>query len=139
MGLEGHYEQGEAPQRGHSDRAGTPSVRRGRKLARVAEYARSAEEMGYDSLWVGDRLLTPVEPSDEHVGEPKPYPPKVTYSADPLALLTAAAAATSTIRLGSSTMTAPWHSPVVLARSLTTLDALSEGPPRRGVRDIVDA
>lgn len=31
------------------------------------------------------------------------------------------------IRLGSSTMTATWYSPVVPARALTTLDALSEG------------
>ena len=95
--------------------------------SRIAEYARRAEELGYDSLWVGDRLLTPVEPRDEYPGEPKPYPPRVTYAADPVVVLTAAAAAPSTIRLGSSTMTATWHSPVVLARALTTLEALSEG------------
>lgn len=106
---------------------GLPQFGAAGKPARVAEYARRAEELGYDSLWVGDRLLTPVAPSDEYPGEPKPYPPKVTYAADPLVVLTAAAAATSRIRIGSSTMTATWHSPVVLARALTTLDALSEG------------
>ncbi|MGH2940613.1 MAG: hypothetical protein ACRDPE_21110 [Solirubrobacterales bacterium] len=32
--------------------------------AKVAEVARRAEEVGYDSLWVGDRLLTPESPQD---------------------------------------------------------------------------
>jgi probable F420-dependent oxidoreductase len=95
--------------------------------ARVGDFAREAERLGYDSLWVGDRLLTPTKPSDEYTGEPKPYPPKVTWAPDPFVLWAAAAATTSTIRLGSSTITATWHSPVVLARALTTLDVLSRG------------
>lgn len=93
--------------------------------ARVAEFAREAETMGFDSLWVGDRLLTPTDPSDLYPAEPKPYPPEFTNSADPLITWAAAAAATTTIRLGSSTLNAPWYNAVVLARALTTIDAMS--------------
>jgi probable F420-dependent oxidoreductase len=106
---------------------GLPQFGADSDLTRLADYARAAEKMGYDSLWVGDRLLTPVDPSDEYPGDPKPYPPKVTYSADPLVLWAAAAAATTSIRLGSSAITATWHNPVILARALTTIDALSGG------------
>ena len=48
--------------------------------------ARSVEEMGYDSLWVGDRLLTPTDPSDLYPVDPKPYPPEFTTAADPFVL-----------------------------------------------------
>jgi alkanesulfonate monooxygenase SsuD/methylene tetrahydromethanopterin reductase-like flavin-dependent oxidoreductase (luciferase family) len=56
-----------------------------------------------------------------------PYPPQFTATADPFVIWAAAAAVTSTIRLGSSTLNAPWYNAVLLARSLTTLDALSGG------------
>ena len=95
--------------------------------AHVAAFARAAEDMGYDSLWVGDRLLTPTAPSDLYPAEPKPYPPEFTAAADPFVTWAAAAAVTSTIRLGSSTLNAPWYNAVLLARSLTTIDALSGG------------
>jgi alkanesulfonate monooxygenase SsuD/methylene tetrahydromethanopterin reductase-like flavin-dependent oxidoreductase (luciferase family) len=95
--------------------------------ARVADFAREAETMGFDSLWVGDRLLTPTDPSDLYPAEPKPYPPEFTNSADLLITWPAAAAATTTIRLGSSTLNAPWYNAVVLARALTTIDAMSRG------------
>lgn len=95
--------------------------------SRIAEFARETEAMGFDSLWVGDRLLTPTDPSDLYPAEPKPYPPEFTNSADPLITWAAAAAATTRIRLGSSTLNAPWYNAVVLARALTTIDALSRG------------
>lgn len=97
---------------------------------RVGSFARSAEDLGYDSLWVGDRLLTPVEPSNLYPGggtPERPYPPEFTAALDPVVVLTAAAAATSSVRLGSSTLDATWHNPLLLGRSLTTLDSVSGG------------
>jgi probable F420-dependent oxidoreductase len=95
--------------------------------AGVARFARTTEALGYDSLWVGDRLLTPVDPSDLYPAEPKPYPPEFTSAADPLIIWAAAAAATSRVRLGSSTLNATWYNGPLLARALTTVDVLSGG------------
>jgi hypothetical protein len=97
---------------------------------RVAEFARTAEQLGYSSLCVGDRVLTPTEPSDLYPdgGTPEqPYPPEFTAALDPIITLTVAATVTSTVRLGSNTLTATWHNPLLLARSLTTLDQVSRG------------
>jgi probable F420-dependent oxidoreductase len=97
---------------------------------RVASFAQTAEEIGYDSLWVGDRVLAPLDPSDLYPsrGTPEhPYPPEFTAVLDPLITLTAAAAATTSVRLGTSTLNAPWHNPLLLGRALTSLDAVSGG------------
>jgi probable F420-dependent oxidoreductase len=97
---------------------------------KVAEVARRAEEVGYDSLWVGDRLLTPESPQDLYPvgGTPEePYPPEFTAALDPIVTLTAAAVATERVRLSFSTLIPTWHNALLLARSLTSLDAVSGG------------
>lgn len=98
--------------------------------SRVGAFARAAEDLGYDALWVGDRVLTPLAPSDLHPGggtPARPYPPEFTTALDPLVTLTAAAVATRTVRLGTSTLNAPWYDPLLLGRTLTSLDAVSGG------------
>jgi probable F420-dependent oxidoreductase len=98
--------------------------------AEVAGFARDAEALGYEAFWVGDRLLAPVDPSVYYPGggtPQQPYPPKFRASLDPLVLLTAAAATTSTARLGTSTLNATWYNPALLARTLSGLDEVSGG------------
>jgi probable F420-dependent oxidoreductase len=90
--------------------------------------ARRAEELGYESLWVADRTLVPVNPR-------APYPASADGSLpdlykrvlDPLDTLTFVAAHTQKIRLGTSVLNVPWYAPVLLARRLATLDVLSGG------------
>ncbi len=106
---------------------GMPQFGARAELARVAEFAREAETMGYDSLWVGDRLIAPTDPRDPYPGEPQPYPPEFTRGADPFVVWAVAAAATTRVRLGSSTLNGPFYNPVVLARALTSIDAVSGG------------
>ncbi|MFJ8232382.1 TIGR03619 family F420-dependent LLM class oxidoreductase [Streptomyces sp. NPDC094448] len=95
----------------------------------IAGFARDAEEAGFDGLWVGDRALTPVAPSDLYPGFSKenPYPPGFTTFLDPVTVLTVAATATQRVRLGTSTLNAPWYPPLLLARALTSLDRISGG------------
>jgi probable F420-dependent oxidoreductase len=94
----------------------------------LTRVARRAEELGYDSVWVFERLLWPINPRD-------PYPPSrdgrwpVNFQNvfDPIETLTFVAAHTRNVRLGTSALVLPYYQPVQLARRLATLDVLSEG------------
>jgi probable F420-dependent oxidoreductase len=93
----------------------------------LVRVARAVEDLGYDSLWVGDRILAPVEQTDRYPGGDGVMPEQFARFLDPLEVLTFVAAHTTRLRLGTSTLNAPWYPPVLLARSLTTLDVLSGG------------
>ncbi|WP_225836672.1 LLM class F420-dependent oxidoreductase [Streptomyces sp. NK08204] len=94
----------------------------------VADVARAAEEIGYDSLWVFERALFPEPATQGLFGiEGMPWPDQYRGVADPLVTLTLAAAATERARLGSSVLVAPLHVPFQLAKALATLDAASGG------------
>lgn len=81
---------------------GTPDP----KLAlRVAE---KAEEIGYDSVWAGERLL-------------------LSQRLDPISILSSVASRTNSVRLGTAVMIAPLKHPLILANQLATLDNISEG------------
>ncbi|GLY41198.1 LLM class F420-dependent oxidoreductase [Amycolatopsis sp. NBRC 101858] len=98
--------------------------------ASVARFATAAEDLGFGSLWVGDRILTPHAPSDLYPGggtPEHPYPREFETFADPFTTLATAAAVTRTARLGMSALTGPVYSPVLLARALTSLDLASGG------------
>lgn len=95
---------------------------------RIGEFAAAAEDLGYVSLWVGDRLITPLAPSDPYPSpDQQPYPSEFVYTLDPLLVLAQAAAATTTVRFNASTLNAPFYNGVVLGRSLTSLDVMSGG------------
>jgi probable F420-dependent oxidoreductase len=91
----------------------------------IVEAARKAEAIGFASLWTYERLLFPVEPKESYFGSP--WPESQRQAADPLAVLTAAAVVTTTVRLGTSVLVAPAHAPVQLAKSLATIDQISGG------------
>ena len=100
----------------------------------IRRAAERAEALGYDGLWVTDRLLYPLKPRT-------PYPASADGSLpgayrvvlDPLESLTFAAAVTRRVTLGTSVLDMPFYNPVVLARRLTTLDVLSGGRLRVGL------
>ncbi len=98
-------------------------------MSAVAGFAAAAEEIGFESLWVGDRVLAPVSPSDFYPGgtAERPYPPEFVTFGDPLVLLTVAAGATKTVRLGTSSLTGTVYPAILLARMLTSLDQVSGG------------
>ena len=79
----------------------------------VAELARVAEEAGWDGLFVWDHVLHRFHGS-------RPF-------ADPWMLLTAAALATSRIKLGTLVTPVARRRPQELARQVATLDSLSNG------------
>jgi probable F420-dependent oxidoreductase len=91
----------------------------------VLTLAREAERLGYDSLWVTDRLLYPTQPRQLMRGHP--WPEVYRYALDPLDTLLFAAAATEKIRLGTSLLDFPMYVPAHLAKRIATLDVLSDG------------
>jgi probable F420-dependent oxidoreductase len=94
--------------------------------------ARRAEELGFDSLWVADRILFPVNPRLPYPLGDGSLPEKYKQTLDPLECLTFAAAHTRSVALGTSVLNLPWYNPVLLARRLATLDVLSRGRLRVG-------
>ena len=76
-------------------------------------YARRAEELGFDSVWVWDHILLGVDP---------PFP-----IIDSLTLLAAIAARTRRIKLGTGVLVLPLRNPVVLAKELSSLDLIAGG------------
>ncbi|MDW4904315.1 LLM class F420-dependent oxidoreductase [Streptomyces sp. ADMS] len=94
----------------------------------VPDVARTAEQIGYESLWVFERALYPEPATQGLYGmEGVPWPDAYRGLAEPLVTLTLAAAATERARLGTSVLVAPLHGPFQLARMLGTLDAASGG------------
>lgn len=90
--------------------------------ADILNIASTAEELGFDSLWVSDHVVIP----DGHkvFGD-------VFY--DPLVTLSYIAARTKTIKLGTSVIILPYRNPVVVAKMISTLDQLSEGRVLLGI------
>jgi probable F420-dependent oxidoreductase len=100
----------------------------------IIEVAQRAEALGYDTLWVTERLLWPINPQTPYAGSPDGSLPEVyQVQLDPLDSLTFAAAHTNSIGLGTSVLDMPYYNPVMLARRLTTLDVLSGGRLRVGL------
>jgi probable F420-dependent oxidoreductase len=98
------------------------------RLEQLTEVARRAEALGFESLWVGEHVLTPVELSYRYpssTGKP-PFLPDSRFT-EPFATLAHLGAVTSTIRLGTGILILPLHPPVGIARSIATVDVLSGG------------
>lgn len=96
--------------------------------------ARRAEELGYDSVWVLERLLWPLNPKEPYPPAPDGRLPEAYQSVlDPIETLTFVAAHTNKVQLGTSVMVLPYHSPIQLARRIATLDVLSGGRALVGV------
>lgn len=82
-------------------------------IRRLREFARRAEALGFESLWVAEHLLT----APGLYGVPW---------LSPLPVLAHVAACTERIQLGTGILILPIRNPVMLARELETLIYLSE-------------
>ena len=94
----------------------------------IIRLAKEAENAGFDSLWVLERLIWPMKPLDPYPGTSDgKFPADWQYIFEPLETLTYVAANTNKIALGTSVIDMLFHNPVILARRFATLDVLSEG------------
>jgi hypothetical protein len=94
----------------------------------VIQTAKIADKEGIDSVWVGERLLWPINPQTPYPGTPDASLPVEGQNVlDPLETLTYVAANTNKTALGTSVIDMLFHNPIILARRFATLDVLSQG------------
>ncbi len=91
--------------------------------------ARRAEELGFDSYWLPEHAAIPQGSADVYPGraDGAPVPDYLFKMPDPLIGLSRAAAATSTINLGTGVALVPERHPVLAAKEIATLDHYSKG------------
>ncbi len=82
--------------------------------------ARLAEEVGFESFWIGDHIALP---SAETQGGDPPAQPRL----EAVVALAYMAALTSRVRLAIGVIVLPQRQPVLLAKQLSTIDVLSKG------------
>jgi len=94
----------------------------------VRGFAERAEELGFGSLFVQQHLFYPRHPASGYSARPGLAVPEAYRSIlQPMELLSAVAAWTSTITIGTSILVAGYHRPVDLAQRISTLDVLAGG------------
>ena len=100
----------------------------------LSRIARTSEELGYDTLWVLDRVLAPTDPQAPYPASADgSLPDEFKHVLDPVGTLTFVAALTSRVGLGTSILNLAYYNPVLLGRQLATLDVLSGGRLRIGL------
>jgi len=92
-----------------------PEVERDVRWPELVAMARAAEEVGFDSIWVGDHLL--------YRGDDRPE----RGPWDAWTTLSALAAETERVHLGPLVACAAFHPPGILARMAATIDEISGG------------
>jgi probable F420-dependent oxidoreductase len=96
---------------------------------KIAANIRQAEEAGFESAWIGEHLIMPVNYQSKYPYTPDgrfPAPLDVPFH-DPMMTLTYAAAVTTRIRLATGVFVVPLRNPVTTAKSVVSLDVLSNG------------
>ena len=85
------------------------------RMDEFARFFRSAEELGFESVWATDRIFHRIN------------------ILDPFTLLACAAASTSTIRLGTAVILFALRHPALVAKTVGTLDYMSGGRLTLGI------
>ncbi len=104
---------------------------------RALALARSAERVGFESLWCPEHIVVPVGRGvTPYGGSPDGKMDRLWRRGgipDPLVWLAFVASQTTTIGLGTNVVILPEHQSVVFAKSAATLDFLSGGRLQLGI------
>ena len=96
----------------------------------VAYVAQEVERLGFDSLWLGEHVTSPVHCESE---SPTFVNGQVPGFFDPMVALGRASAVTTKIKLGTGVTLLPEHHPLRIAKAIASLDHFSAGRVLFGV------
>jgi probable F420-dependent oxidoreductase len=85
----------------------------------TVDWARRAEELGFDSVWLSDHLFYSFA---RYGADPTPI-----AAIEPMTALAGIAALTTRVRLGTLVLCAPFRHPALLAKMAATIDRISGG------------
>jgi probable F420-dependent oxidoreductase len=91
----------------------------------VVSLARAVEERGFESLWLPEHTHIPLDSKGPFAESAVPNEYK--HALDPFVALAAAAAATTTLKLGTGVCLVVERDPIELAKQVASLDLLSNG------------
>lgn len=108
----------------------------------LQELSRAADELGFESLWLGEHVVLPLDYGSTHPTtgttthahhNARAIIDPATLLVDPLVALAAAAAVTTTMRLATGIYILPLRHPLISARMVATLHDVSGGRFMLGV------
>ena len=98
------------------------------KSVDLSEFASTIEGLGFESFWLPEHVVIPVNPSVGPGGVTgASIPDSYLRMVDPLIGLTVAASATKELLLGTGVCLIPEHHPIDLAKRISSLDFYSGG------------
>ena len=106
-----------------------PQFGRNATKENLINFVQIAEKEDFESLWVYDRMLYPVNPQQPYPGTPdkREWPEFFKNNLDPITTLAFIAANTTKVKLGTCIIDMLFHNPITLAKEFTAIDILSEG------------
>ena len=94
----------------------------------VAALGEKAEELGFESVWLPEHPIMPVNTNSRYRGTPDGSIPEfMKYMVDPFVGLARVSAVTQKIKLGTGVCLIPERNPLLLAKEIATLDHFSGG------------
>lgn len=93
---------------------------------RADELARELEDRGFESLFVPEHTHIPTSRKSPFPGG-GPLPKQYSHTLDPFVTLSWAAAVTTRLRVGTGICLVPQRDPIVTAKSIASLDMMSNG------------
>src|SRR6202047_369055 len=94
--------------------------------ANPADFCRTAEDLGFESMWVPEHPILPANPKTQFP-QGGPIPPVYSHMGDQFVALSMGAAATKKLKLATGICLVPEHNPMILAKQIGSLDNFSGG------------
>jgi probable F420-dependent oxidoreductase len=94
----------------------------------IGVLAQKAEELGFESIWLPEHPVVPVNHNTKYRGSADgSIPESMSHQVNPFIALARASAMTKTIKLGTGVCLVTEHNPLDLAKQISTLDHYSNG------------